>query len=184
MQFSIYCLSFWICVTLSSAFSKYTAHSLRPNVTLQQRSIVSGVIDGKYSSVRQFLGIPYAQPPVGELRWEAPRANQLPRSVDATAYGTSCTQFLGAIANVFTEDVLEFNIGNINTTGEDCLTLSIWTPQQAQDLPVIVFFYGGGWYTGGQDIQYQIPTQWVQRTKDLIIVVPKYVCADGFCRTF
>lgn len=173
MQLLIVSFSFWIWLTSSRVVPKYKALSHQPNVTIQGRSLVNGVIDSNYSSVRQFLGIPYAQPPVEELRWEAPRANQLPPSVNATAYGISCLQFLPTADNLYTKDVLEFNIANINSTGEDCLTLSIWTPQQAEDLPVIVFFYGGGWYNGGQDIKYQIPTQWVQRTKNLVIVVPK-----------
>lgn len=171
-SFALVLLS-WAWLTIGGAISEREVLPHRPKVTLSGGSVVSGVVDHDYSSVRQFLGVPYAQPPVGELRWEAPRANRLPRSLDATAYGRSCTQFLGTAANVFTRDVLEFNIGNINTTGEDCLTLSVWTPQHAKNLPVIVFFYGGGWYTGGQDIPYQIPTQWVQRTKDLVVVVPK-----------
>jgi len=145
----------------------------QPKVTLSEGTEISGLVEPKYSSVRQFLGIPYAQPPVGDLRWEAPRSTRLPKSVRATTYGTSCTQFFASAANVFNRDVLEFNIGNINTTGEDCLNLSVWTPQNAKNLPVVIFFYGGGWYTGGQDVPYQIPTQWVQRTMDLIVVVPK-----------
>lgn len=135
--------------------------------------MVSGVVDQDYPAVRQFLGIPFAQPPVGELRWEAPRANDLPELVNATTYGRSCTQSLGTIPNMFNTDVLEYNVADVNTSGEDCLTLSLWAPQDADNLPVIVFFYGGGWYTGGQDTPYQIPTQWVQRAKDLIVVVPK-----------
>jgi carboxylesterase type B len=93
------------------------------------------------------------------------------------------------VPTIFSEDVPEYNIRDVNTTGEDCLTLSIWTPhdgakegkgkwkgQEKDDgLPVIVHFYGGGWYTGGQDIAYQIPTQWVQRKRDVIVVVLKFV---------
>jgi carboxylesterase type B len=145
----------------------------QPKVKLLGGSVMSGIVDRNYPSVRQFLGIPYAQPPLGELRWEAPRANRLPRSVNATYYGRSCTQFMDTSANVFTRDIFELNIADVNSSGEDCLTLSVWTPQHAQRLPVIVFFYGGGWYTGGQNTPYQIPTQWVQRTKDLIVVVLK-----------
>jgi len=159
--------------TIGSRIPKHQSLPHQPKVTLSGGSLVTGVIEHKYSSIRQFLGIPYAQPPVGALRWEAPRANRLPSSVNATTYGRTCTQFLGTTANLFTRDVLEFNIRNDNTTGEDCLTLSVWTPQHAKSLPVIVFFYGGGWYTGGQDIPYQIPTQWVQRTENLVVVVLK-----------
>jgi carboxylesterase type B len=166
-------LPFWLWVTAGRVIPEDKVVPQPPTVTLPGKSKVSGVTDQNYSSVRQFLGIPYAQPPVGELRWEAPQANQLPQSINATSLGRSCTQFDVTTPNLFSKDVLEFNVGNINGTGEDCLTLSVWTPENAEDLPVIVFFYGGGWTTGGQDIQYQIPTQWVQRTKDLIVVVPK-----------
>lgn len=146
---------------------------VQPKVALSRGTIVSGFTDQKYSSVRQFLGIPYAEPPIEELRWEAPRANRLPRALNATSLGSSCTQFFGDIPNLFNRDILEYNIGDANATGEDCLTLSIWAPERAKNLPIIVFFYGGGWYTGGQNVPYQIPTQWVQRTQDLIVVVPK-----------
>jgi cholinesterase len=159
--------------TIGSLIPQHQLLPHRPKVTLSGGSVITGVIEHEYSSIRQFLGVPYAQPPVGTLRWEAPRANRLPLSVNATTYGRTCTQFLGTTANLFTRDVLEFNIRNDNTTGEDCLTLSVWTPQHAKNLPVIVFFYGGGWYTGGQDIPYQIPTQWVQRTENLVVVVLK-----------
>lgn len=81
--------------------------------------------------------------------------------------------------------------------GEDCLTISVWTPVSAgwdrvgghgwqegqggpdcgpdghtgnEGLPVMMFFYGGGWQTGGEDVPYQIPTQWVQRTQNLVVM--------------
>jgi cholinesterase len=161
--------------SLSSAIGVSEPHVVRhsPQVKLDGGSVIHGVVEHAYPSVRQFLGIPYAQPPVEELRWEAPQALQLPQSVNATALGRSCTQFLATIPSVANQDVLEFNIQDANSTGEDCLTLSVWTPQHAKGLPVLVFIYGGGWYWGGQNEPYQIPTQWVQRTKDLIVVVPK-----------
>ncbi|KAL1609936.1 hypothetical protein SLS60_001601 [Paraconiothyrium brasiliense] len=140
-------------------------------VTLPCGTLVNGLIDANASSVRQFLGIPFAQPPVGNLRWEPPIANKLSSPVKATAYGRSCAQFEPLTPNLENTDVPEFTIQN-KITGEDCLTLSLWTPTNATKLPVVVFFYGGGWYTGGQDVPYTTPTQWVQRTKDLIVVKP------------
>lgn len=163
------------------ATHSYKSISSKPQVILSSGTTVSGLVETAYPSVGQFLGIPYAQPPIGSLRWEAPLAANLPESVNATSYGRSCTQFVGTTETVFSKDVTEFNIRDANSTGEDCLTLSIWTPQRVEEedtkvsrgLPVIVHFYGGGWYTGGQNTPYQIPTQWVQRTQDLIVVVPK-----------
>ena len=145
----------------------------QPKVLLHGGSVVSGIIDHDYPAVSQFLGIPYAQPPIGELRWEVPPANHLPRFVNATALGKSCTQFYSTPPNIFNEDLPEYDIADVNSTREDCLTLSIWTPRRAHNLPVIIFFYGGGWYAGGQDTPYSIPTQWVQRTNDLVLIVPK-----------
>lgn len=175
MQAAALLLLSWVVPAIGTVIPQYQiAHArAQPKITLPGGSVVGGVTDEKYPAVRQFLGIPYAEPPVGDLRWEPPRPNQLPSSVDATAYGRSCTQFAATQPNPFNTVLFEYNIRDINTTGEDCLTLSVWAPDDAKNVPVIVFLYGGGWATGGQDTPYHNPTQWVQRTKDLIIVVPK-----------
>jgi cholinesterase len=152
-----------------------TSEQASPQITLPSGSVLTGFVETNYTSVRQFLGVPFAQPPTGNLRWEAPQATTLPAHLNATSYGRSCTQFDYVPANMKNTDVLEFNAQDVATSGEDCLSLSVWTPQTARDLPVIVFFYGGGWYNGGQNTPYTVPTQWVQRTKDLVVVVPKYV---------
>ncbi|KAF2841707.1 acetylcholinesterase [Patellaria atrata CBS 101060] len=174
MQPSVLLLLSCAWLTASRATSEHEVPPCQPKVTLPGGSVVSGIIDGNYSSVRQFLGVPYAQPPLGELRWEAPRANRLPRTVNATEYGLACTQFLPSAPNAYQEVQPQFNNRDLNSSGEDCLTLSVWTPERARKLPVMVYLYGGGWYTGGQDTPYLIPTQWVQRTKDLIVVTPNY----------
>jgi cholinesterase len=170
-MFVLFPLSCWLAV--GAAYTVHNVTRQQPTVTLSCEASIRGLIEDTYPSVRQFLGIPYAQPPIKGLRWEAPIANQLPPSVNATVYGRSCTQPQVTVQTVFTEDVREFNVPGAATSGEDCLTLSVWTPEKAEDLPVLVFFTGGGWYTGGQNIPYQIPTQWIERTKDLVIVVPK-----------
>ena len=80
---------------------------------------------------RSFLGIPYAAPPVGELRWRAPRAPQpwtAPR--DATALAANCAQTAG---------------GNMPSTNEDCLYLNVFTPNgPSRRKPVMVWLHGGG----------------------------------------
>lgn len=57
---------------------------------------------------------------------------------------------------------------------EDCLTISIWTPTKALDadegLPVLIWFYGGGFATGGIDVPYQIPVDWIERSQSHIVV--------------
>ena len=151
---------------------------------------IKGTVSKDQPNVRQFLGVPFAQPPLGALRWEPPQ--ELPKSaasgtVSATKLPPSCPQYLTTIGNsVYKNDVLEFNLQGLNVTGstsEDCLTLSVWTPVIANSkghasktklLPVLVFIYGGAFVNGGQDVPYQLPPQWVQRTQDHVVVSFNY----------
>ncbi|KAI3391172.1 hypothetical protein diail_7804 [Diaporthe ilicicola] len=147
---------------------------------------VQGKIDPSLPNVRQFLGIPYAKPPTGDRRWAAPELLDEPDAqISAVELPPSCMQSLEtSIPSVYNRNVLEFNLQGLNRTGaisEDCLTASVWTPTQASNgkrqeggLPVLIFVYGGGFSTGGQDVPYQIPAQWVNRTQDHIVVSFNY----------
>lgn len=160
---------------------------------------VHGKIDSAQPNVRQFLGIPFAQPPLGDLRWLAPQPLSQPEAqVDATDIGPSCIQYFNTNASsVYRNQVLEYNLQGLNRTGdisEDCLKLSVWAPTQDKrhswggrgkghgwggkgedkGLPVLVYFYGGGFSTGGMNVPAQIPTQWVQRTQDHIVMSFNY----------
>ena len=106
-----------------------------------------GKIEGKLlaeSKVRVFLGIPFAAPPVGELRWKAPQAAKKWRGVrPATAFGSRCMQQSMFADIVFRDPGMS----------EDCLSLNIWTPASAKEankakLPVMVWIYGGGFVVG------------------------------------
>ena len=101
------------------------------------------VVGTSRSTVRAFLGIPYAAPPVGALRWRAPApAPGWTRPRDASRPGPACPQI---------------EEGFVRTTSEDCLTLNVWTPAARDDarLPVIVWIHGGAFYqgSGGDDFQ-------------------------------
>ena len=94
---------------------------------------VQGVSEG---ALNVFKGIPYAQPPVGPLRWRAP--SPLPRWADmktATAFGASCVQPISPTPNLYTDDVKPMS--------ENCLSLNIWAPKNAQKAPVFFWIYGG-----------------------------------------
>ncbi|MCZ4517780.1 carboxylesterase family protein [Rhodococcus ruber] len=89
-------------------------------------------------STRQFSGIRYAEPPVGDLRWSP--TQPLPTSsadVDATAPGSQCPQASGLP-------------GVTTSSDEDCLFLDVTTPSKRSDnpLPVMVWWHGGGFTTG------------------------------------
>lgn len=90
-----------------------------------------GTLDG---SVRVFRGVPFAQPPIGPLRFRAPRP--------ASAWGAvrDATRFASAAMQPDATDVPQ---------SEDCLYLNIWAPSQPGPHPVFVWIHGGG-YTGGR----------------------------------
>jgi para-nitrobenzyl esterase len=98
--------------------------------------------DGK---VRAYLGLPYAAPPVGDLRWKAPEpAAKWKGTRDATKFGAHCAQ------NHVFDDMVFQDAG----PSEDCLFLNIYVPADAKDtskLPVMFWIHGGGYSGGGSD---------------------------------
>jgi carboxylesterase type B len=162
------------------------------DLTVQTSSgLVYGNKDSRYPNVRQFLGIPFAQPPTGQLRFEAPQplpASASKKVIQNTQLPPSCMQYLNTVTpGVYVSQILEFGLQGKNGTGdisEDCLTLSVWAPssnsgnnqtcKSTELLPVIIWIYGGGFSTGGQDVPYQIPSQWIERTQDHIVVSINY----------
>ena len=128
-----------ILVGIFSALS-VSAHADPLTVKTEQGKAQGKLInEGK---VKAFLGLPFAAPPVGDLRWKAP-APPLPWKGlrDATKYGAHCYQ-----AHVYDDMVFQDS-----GPSEDCLFLNVFTPADAKagsKLPVMFWIYGGG-YSGG-----------------------------------
>src|SRR5579863_4878605 len=126
----------------------------------------SGVVEGKEDgAVRTFLGIPYATPPVGELRWKPPVAAAKWTGVrKATEFGAHCMQ-----GKVFGDMNFRDAGGN-----EDCLTLNVWVPAKPskEKLPVMVWIYGGGFVAGTTSEQRQDGTHLAQQ--GVIVVSMNY----------
>ena len=141
-----------------------------------QNGTILGKVDPNYPSVEQYLGIPFATPPLENLRFSPPRPFEPHTSfINATREPPACMQ-LEQPTSVFDELLPGYDV--VGTSSEDCLKLSIWTPARTSRgdlLPVLVFFYGGGYTHGGINTPYQIPTGWIEREKNLILVKPQYV---------
>lgn len=108
-------------------------------------------------NVEAYLGIPFAQPPVGPLRWKLPQplecADPDEKVFDASKYGKSCYQFKYASWTrdpTLDDEVVNYNIVQTEES-EDCLTLNVWVPsgKKKKRLPVMVWVHGGGHAEGG-----------------------------------
>ena len=117
-------------------------------VTLQVKTQY-GVLEGfEEDGVKKFLGVPFAQAPVGELRWKAPQPVQAWEGVHE--------------AKQFGDDPMQLDVfGDMSFRGsgrsEDCLYLNIWTAAAttADALPVLIYFNGGGLMAGsGSEPRY------------------------------
>ena len=104
--------------------------------------LVSGA-PGNDADVRVYKGIPYAKPPVGELRWKAPQpAADWSGTKQATEFGSACVQ------EPYPETSIYYS--QLPPVKEDCLYLNVWTAAKSagDKKPVMVWIHGGG-YTRG-----------------------------------
>jgi para-nitrobenzyl esterase len=128
------------------------AEPFSPTVQVDSGALSGAAADG----VLSFKGIPFAAPPVGDLRWRAPQPAAHWSGVrPATAYGHDCMQ------KPFPSDAAPLG----TQPDEDCLVLNVWRPadKTAAKLPVMVWIYGGGFVNGGSSPEVYSGAQFAKR---------------------
>lgn len=128
-------------------------------------TLPEGTLQGSDSAgIRSFKGIPYAEPPIGNLRWKAPQPALPWKGVrNATAFGPRAMQRF-----IFHDMIFR------SSMSEDCLYLNVWEPDNARGryLPVLVYFYGGGFLAGdGSEPRYDGASM---ARKGIIVVTVNY----------
>jgi cholinesterase len=137
---------------------------------------VQGAIFPNSTDVRFYGNIPYAEPPVGSLRFRPP-VSVKPRNntIDGTWFGPSCIQYNNGAKTVYSEYLKGFLLSPGQTTSEDCLTLNVWAPKGAKKdgkLPVMIWIHGGGHTSGGAASPYKYGDR-LARDQNVIVVAMK-----------
>jgi carboxylesterase type B/O-glycosyl hydrolase len=134
----------------AGAVATYIFPQRKARATSLQVRVSSGLLSGGWESngVRVFKGIPYAAPPVGELRWREPQP------VKSWSGVRPALEFGDRPMQVHVWDDMLFRSRRMS---EDCLYLNVWTAalHAADKLPVFVYFHGGGLFAGdGSEVRY------------------------------
>ncbi|MBB5211194.1 carboxylesterase/lipase family protein [Microbulbifer hydrolyticus] len=118
---------------------------------------IRGSVDGA-NNMLAFRGIPYAEPPLGDLRFAPPQPAAAHTGVlQASDFGPNCAQAGGVMGGA--------------SDSEDCLYLNVYTPEESENLPVMVWIHGGAFISGSGGEEYT-PARLV--AEDMVVVTLNY----------
>lgn len=141
------------------------------------RKVQGGDVRGTSADgIHTFLSVPYAAPPVGENRFkEAQQVEPWPGVRDATKPGPCAPHLISDFPQI---DVVPL-VGRGSLEGDDYLTLNVWSPEQADTRPVMVWIHGGGFVIGSKDAPVQDGRAFAE--SGLVCVAINYrMGVDGF----
>lgn len=153
--------------------------SLFPNVAAKETEVflgdhkITGKIgyNGSNRNMINWLGIPYAEPPIGNLRWKAPRDFRgFTGNFDATVLPNRCAQ----VSNSYDTIIDGIDAGNIIGT-EDCLYLNVYRPSEIdysnEKLPVMFWIHGGGNTWGYSASELTTPKEFINKHNVILVSV-------------
>lgn len=160
-------------------------HPENPETTTAAESVVAqttigsieGFIDPSFPRVRQWLGVPFAEPPIGDRRFAPPerkKAFAKGEILSATRMPPAPMQAHTTKPDFYAKYVPEFLARG--PYSEDCLYLNVFAPREKttqSPFPTLVFFYGGEGEWGGINAEYMQPHSWVERSQKHIVVLFK-----------
>ena len=143
---TITALSCWLLLVMTSillgACGQGSSTALIDRSALVEQGLLEGIASPFDPEITVYRGVPYAQPPAGELRWRPPQpATSWSGARQASTFADSCYQQRHVSTFVWRRE--DFAVS------EDCLYLNVWTPLNHGNLPVMVWFHGGS-HTSGQ----------------------------------
>ncbi|MEP7257514.1 MAG: carboxylesterase family protein [Flavitalea sp.] len=138
-------VTLWSIMAGSTAFAQLNNHPAAPRI-----KTLNGELEGTcLSGISIFKGVPFAKPPIGKLRWKEPQPVDNWKGIrKADKFGPMAMQLPVYDDMIFRSDGMS----------EDCLYLNVWTPAKspAERLPVLVYFFGGGFIAGdGSESRYE-----------------------------
>ncbi|RDL36163.1 Carboxylic ester hydrolase [Venustampulla echinocandica] len=188
MQLSTVCTALSLPLTWATPqFSSKHGNCTVGQIVKTSSGPIAGHAAAKYPEVSEYLGIPYAQPPVGNLRFAAPVKYAGSSLVNGSAFGSSCPKppsqnitpspDLIAASNVTAIGLELFNlIGNPDVVySEDCLFLNVWSkPQSGERKKAVMVYVHGGAFSGGTSSTPIFNGATLAEREDVIIVTLNY----------
>ena len=185
-------LSAGIISLLLSSAAAAPSYGSSPLTVRTSTGYYKGRYDQNFTGVREYLNVPYGQTTGGKNRFMPPKAVPMSsETFDATDYAPFCPQYVSGNPAIWNQQIPQylslwnytkgdfFKPENFQSgepavyASEDCLSLAIWTPAKAtsvSQLPVAMFWTGGGYQTNGILVPGQLPPSWVSRTQEHIVV--------------
>ena len=157
------------CTILTEVLSLAFLMLLTTTVAAQAVKVEGGLLKGTVEDgLGVYRGIPYAAPPVGDLRWRPPQpASKWDGVRTADQFGRACIQTNAAIAD-------------LPAPSEDCLYLNVWTPAHAgEKVPVLVWIHGGG-FVAGAPAEKLYHGQWLAKKGVVFVSIAYRLGAFGF----